>query len=206
MHPNPVFRQVDTQASLALVDRISFGTLCVSTEDAPLLSHIPFQLSSMCDSLELHLVRSNPIARAAAKTSLSGTIAVLGPHGYISPDWYQIADQVPTWNYVAVHLIGTLTPLDQSTLPEVLDHLSNHFENQLAPKSIWKQDKVATDALEKMHRQIVPFRFDISDVQSTWKLGQNKPKQARIAAAAALEASSLGTDTKMLAKMMREIK
>ena len=31
-----------------------------------------------------------------------------GPHAYISPSWYESADVVPTWNYVAVHVSGVL--------------------------------------------------------------------------------------------------
>ena len=45
------------------------------------------------------------MARAIANGAAVRLI-VEGPEGYISPDWYGVADQVPTWNYVAVHLVG----------------------------------------------------------------------------------------------------
>ena len=42
---------------------------------------------------ELHLARSNPIARASLPTP--ALIAVSGPDAYISPDWYGPHEQVP---------------------------------------------------------------------------------------------------------------
>ena len=206
MHPNPVFRNTETNLSLDFANEISFGTVCISAEPTPLLSHIPFQLNADRTAIDLHLVRSNPISRALVKSSRQATLSIMGPHGYISPDWYGVDDQVPTWNYVAVHISGTLTLMDQSTLPNVIEGLSDHFETQLAPKPIWKMDKVDPDVMTKMQRQIVPCRLDIAQVESSWKLGQNKADTARHAAADQLEKSTIGSNTLHLAALMRSAK
>jgi len=63
-------------------------------DGAPLLSHVPFLLSEDGRRAELHLVRSNPICRAAPGAA---RIAVSGSDGYVSPDQYGIPGQVPTW-------------------------------------------------------------------------------------------------------------
>ena len=57
-------------------------------------------------------------------------LAVSGPDSYVSPDWYGTgtADQVPTWNYVAVHIRGTLRRRADETLRAHLDALSARFE------------------------------------------------------------------------------
>jgi len=58
-----------------------------------------------------HLVRSNPIAQCLRAGERKAVLAVSGPDAYVSPDWYaRMPDQVPTWNYVAVHLRGTRRP------------------------------------------------------------------------------------------------
>jgi transcriptional regulator len=44
--------------------------------------------------------------REAPNGVINCTIIVSGPDGYVSPDWYEMKDQVPTWNYVTVHLKG----------------------------------------------------------------------------------------------------
>lgn len=173
--------------------------LTVNGKAEPLISHVPFTISDQ--RVDLHLVRSNPIARLV-KAPTPAKIAVTGPHSYISPDWYGVEDQVPTWNYVAVHLTGMLEPLPASDLRPVLDTLSEEFETRLAPKPVWKANKMSDEALEKMMRMIQPFRFTIHDVQSTYKLSQNKPDAVRLAAAAKVATDGIGTDTQAIARLM----
>lgn len=201
MHPNKTFRQTAEAKALHHAGKIGFGMLAVSAAPAPLLSHVPFLLAEDGHSAELHLVRSNPIARLAAP--LPARLAVQGPHGYVSPDWYEVADQVPTWNYTAVHLTGTLEQLPPEALPLLLARLSDRFEAELAPKPIWKMSKMDSAALEKMLRQIVPFRLHIEDVQSTFKLSQNKPDKVRLRAADALEKAATRADAAQLSALMR---
>ncbi|MCZ4351987.1 FMN-binding negative transcriptional regulator [Roseovarius aestuarii] len=174
MHPNPVYRTETEAQNLAFAREQGFGMLAVSLKAAPLISHIPFLLNDTGTLAEFHLVRSNPIARALS-SPVSARIAIQGPHSYISPDWYGADDQVPTWNYVAVHLVGmvTLAPIDG--LRDLLDRQSAMLESRLQPKTPWRTDKMTPDALNRMLRQIVPCRMQIDSVHGTWKLGQNKP-------------------------------
>jgi len=76
-----------------------------------------------------------------ASFNAKGICAISGPDGYVSPDWYEVPDQVPTWNYVAVHLRGTLERLPQDQMHAMLDMQSAHFEDQLAPKPPFNQNK-----------------------------------------------------------------
>ena len=47
MHPNPVYRQIGQAENLAFARAPGFGTLCVTAEVGPLLSHFPFLLSGI---------------------------------------------------------------------------------------------------------------------------------------------------------------
>ncbi len=132
--------------------------------------------------VEFHLVRNSAMARAIADGAPVRLI-VDGPEGYISPDWYGVADQVPTWNYVAVHLVGEARLTDEDGFRDLLDRLSAHFEARLLPKKPWTSDKMTEGVMERMMRGIVPCVMQVSDLQSTWKLGQNKPEDARAGAA-----------------------
>ncbi|MGR3377033.1 FMN-binding negative transcriptional regulator [Salipiger abyssi] len=201
MHPNPIFRRTEEAESLRLVRERAFGTLAVSTEGAPLLSHVPFLLSEDGSHADLHLVRSNPITRAA-REALPARLAVGGPDGYVSPDWYGMGpDQVPTWNYVAVHLTGRLVPLPQQALEPLLAAQSAAYESRLT-KAPWTMDKLSDEAKGKLMRMILPFRLEIEQIDSTWKLSQNKPDEARQAAGAALE-TGFGQELTALAALMR---
>jgi transcriptional regulator len=202
MHPNPIFRKTAHADSLMFVRDRGFGTVSINAESGPLLAHVPFILSDDGTYGEFHLVRTNPIARATAEP-LPAVLSVTGPDSFISPDWYETDDQVPTWNYVAVHLRGTIEQRPQSELLPHLDRLSAQFESRLAPKTPWKTDKMDAEVLNKIMRMIVPFQINIQDIQSTWKLGQNKPDAARLSAANNVETDGIGQETIALANLMR---
>ncbi|MCM2563700.1 FMN-binding negative transcriptional regulator [Lutimaribacter sp. EGI FJ00015] len=187
MHPNPAFRQTGTERNITFARSQGFGMLAVSTPEAPLISHIPFLLNEAGTEATFHLVRSNPICRLVGE-GVPARLAVIGPNGYISPDWYEMDDQVPTWNYVAVHLIGRMEQLSADSLHPMLDELSEWFEATLDPKPRWRTEKMPKDAMARMMRHILPFRLVVNEIDSTWKLSQNKPEAARLAAARALSA------------------
>ncbi|GHG82471.1 FMN-binding negative transcriptional regulator [Pseudodonghicola xiamenensis] len=205
MHPNPVFHTASVAENLAFARARSFGILAVSAaEAAPMLSHVPFVLSEDGRVADLHLVRSNPIVRAL-KAPLAARLAISGPDSYVSPDWYGVDDQVPTWNYVAVHLTGVLEPRPQEELAALLDRLSDLFEERLLPKTPWRSAKMDAGALERMMRMIVPVRLRIEAVDGTWKLAQHKEAEVRLAAADGIEAAGIGVELAALVRLMRQV-
>ena len=202
MHPNPAFRQTARDANLEFARARGFGMLAVNGHDAPVLAHVPFLLSADGTTADLHLARSNPIARTGLPAT--AVIAVTGPDAYVSPDWYGLEDQVPTWNYVAVHLRGVLQALPPETLRDHADALSARFEAELAPKKPWVSTKMSDGTMDRMMRMILPFRLIIDTIDGTWKLNQNKPAEARLAAATALEARRGEPAATTLARLMRQ--
>lgn len=86
MHPNQIFRGADEARNIAFARQRAFGVLAINAEDGPHLSHIPFLLSDDARSADLHLVRSNPIARMGegphnAKIRCPDQIAMSRPTG-----------------------------------------------------------------------------------------------------------------------------
>ena len=203
MHPNPAFRKSPAAQSLEFARERGFGTLAVNGPGGPLLSHIPFLLSDDGQQVNLHLVRSNPIVALLA-TPQPAMIAVSGPDSYISPDWYGVPDQVPTWNYVAIHLRGTLQLAPPEALHAMLDRLTAAFETRLDPKAPWTSTKMSDGLMDRMMRAIVPctMTLTLTKVDLTWKLGQNKPDGVRTAAAGQVAAFGIGNDTSTLAALM----
>jgi transcriptional regulator len=188
MHPNPAFRRTPHEENLAFARARGFGVLTINGPDGPLAAHIPFLLNPDASQAELHLARSNPIAHA--DLPVHALIAISGPDAYISPDWYgpqtEVPDQVPTWNYVAVHLRGTLERLPDEAMRDHVDALSAEHETRIADKRPWTSAKMTDGAMPRMMRMILPFRFIVASVEGTWKLNQNKPPEVRARAATAL--------------------
>jgi transcriptional regulator len=204
MHPNLVYHDASNARNIAFARARALGVLAVNAENGPHISHIPFLLNADATCADLHLVRSNPIARMDAGPHVA-KIIISGPDSYVSPDWYGVQDQVPTWNYIAVHLTGTLEQLPQESMHDMLDRQSAAYEEQLLPKTPWTTAKMTPEVLEKMMRQIVPFRFTLTGVDGTWKLGQNKPDAVRIAAAEQMADHGIGSEVAVIAAMMRSL-
>ena len=203
MHPNPVYRHADTARNIAFARDRAFGVLALNADDGPLISHIPFELNAPGTQVLLHLVRSNPILRLL-EAPMPAVIAIQGPDSYISPDWYGIDDQVPTWNYVAVHLRGTLQIMPQDDLHPMLDRLSAHFEQRLAPKRPWRTAKMSNGVMDRMMRMIVPCRMAVTKIDGTWKLSQNKDDAVRLRAADKMHSDGIGLGLDLLAGFMRD--
>jgi len=182
MHPNRAFHWTDEGEMLAFVGQVSFATICA---EGPAVVHAPLLVAAP-DRLLFHVSRANP-----ALERLEGARAiasVLGPDCYISPDWYESADQVPTWNYVAVEAQGPLRRLDQAELAASLDGLTRAHEERLAPKRVWARDKMAPGRFEAMLNAIAGFELKIEALRGTRKLGQHKNVEDRRRVADALAA------------------
>lgn len=187
MHPNSAFRWEDRAAMRALVAELGFGQLFAATPDGPRVAQVPVVWLDQ-DTLGLHVARGNGIVRHL--DGATGLFTALGPDGYVSPDWYGLGpDQVPTWNYVAIELEGTMRRMSDDELVAQLDQLSAEQEGKLAPKAPWTRDKVDPKLFGKMTTAIVGFRLEIAGWRGTLKLGQNKPDAARLSAADGAEAS-----------------
>lgn len=203
MHPNPAFRKREKERNIEFARERAFGSLCVNAEDGPVISHIPFLLDENAKSIELHLVRSNPIVKLLQHPQRA-VISVVGGDSYISPDWYEVEDQVPTWNYVSVHLRGELQLLSSDELHGVLERLSASIENRLKPKTPWTSEKMDQNVYTRMQRQIVPARLDVEEISGTWKLSQNKTPEVRARAAEGVRKNKMGSEVEELSNLMKD--
>jgi transcriptional regulator len=181
----------------AYVDQVAFGALFVATPEGPRVVHLPVTWSGE-DALAFHLARANDVTpHLAGATAL---FVAQGPDAYVSPGWYgQGPQEVPTWNYVAVELEGTVQPIDRALLRAQIETLGERHEGRFHPEAPWTLDKVEPEAAEKMLDAIQGFTLTIHAWRGTAKLGQNKPAHARLAAADALERTGNGA----IAQLMR---
>jgi transcriptional regulator len=148
--------------------------------------------------VQFHLANGNALTR-----SLHGTdalIVVNGPDAYISPDWYDGANQVPTWNYISIELEGPVRRMNHDGLVGLLDDLSAANEARLAPKAPWTRDQMDGALFERMTGAITGFEMEVRGWRPTFKLSQNKSEAERLRAADELE--KLGK--RAMAHFMRE--
>ncbi len=124
-----------------------------------------------------------------------------GPECYISSDWYQTEQQVPTWNYAVVHVYGTPAPMDDAALCRQLEDLSAVQEAKL-PKAPWTLAKLPEERYAKMRRAIAGFEMPIDRIEGKWKMNQNRQAVDREAVIA--ELTKLGGDNRLAVAVMMD--
>jgi transcriptional regulator len=175
MHPAPAFAWEDEAAMRAFVADVAFAHVFVAAPGGTAVVHVP--LLVVAAGLQFHLPRRN---RAAPLIEGAVVIAsVAGPDAYVSPGWYVAADQVPTWNYVAVEAEGSARPLDEAELVDHLDALSAEQERRLAPRPAWTRAKMTPGRFAAMLPAICGYELRVDHWRGTRKLSQNKPAADR---------------------------
>jgi len=149
-----------------------FGILINQVDDKPWATHIPMELDTDAhgnDILVGHIAKANPQWRyfEANKQLLC---IFNGPHSYVSSSWYK-EEEVPTWNYIAVHVYGSLTILNEEELLASLYKLVDKYEKDSKnPISIHQ----LSDKTMRQIKGIVGFQIKIEDIQATYKLSQGR--------------------------------
>ena len=101
-----------------------------------------------------------------------------GPDAYVSPSWYPAKAEhgrvVPTWNYVAVHVHGTLRFVqDRAFLRRHLEELTARHE--AGRERPWAVDDAPAEYVAGLERAIVGVEIAITRVEGKWKMSQNRP-------------------------------
>ena len=96
-----------------------------------------------------------------------------GPDAYVSPRWYvEPAKNVPTWNYVAIHVHGRPKPIaDRTRLLALIGRLTDEHEAYIErPWSI----REAQPHAEHLAEHIMGFELEIDELEGKFKLSQNR--------------------------------
>ena len=178
-----MFRRISSKkayppCTTPFADRDS-GTLVTMGEDGLEASHVPMLIEpdvGPFGTLHGHIARANLQWRRAT-TGVQALAIFLGPNAYITPSWYPTKSLtgkvVPTWNYVAVHVYGTIGFLDDpSDLRAIVTKLTETHEAHRAEP--WQVGDAPAEFIDSMLRGIVGFKLAIGRIEGEWKLSQNR--------------------------------
>jgi transcriptional regulator len=168
------FRVEDHTAALAFMRANPFVILVSSTPEGPFATHIPVVLRESGDHVLLrgHVAKANPHWRYLQEQPNCLTI-FHGPHSYISPTNYEGRENVPTWNYGAVHAYGDARTYNApEELLGMLDDLIPTFEAAYAEQ--WSS--LSEAYRQRMLSHIVGFEITITKLEVKFKLSQNRTK------------------------------
>lgn len=176
----------------------SLCALVTQTGNGMIASHIPMVLhedDAGFGTLRGHVARLNPQWRdfTAGHEALG---IFTGAQHFISASWYPGPEcrEVPTWNYVAVHVYGSIRAIDDTDW--LLQHLRTLTEkNEAIVETPWRVSDAPKDFIEKMSRAIVGIELPVSRVEGKWKVSQNRNEDDAAGVLRGLE--TLGTSASM---------
>ena len=172
MYVSHFYREEDLKKVADFVREHDFATMVLSQDNIPVASHLLMDFETSPDGTWLvsgHMARANKLWRAFDSTK-EVLLIFGGPNTYISPTWYNHLN-VPTWNYIAVHLYGAPRVIASGPeLEEILARLIKRYETQ----SDYRMETLPADFREKEMRGIVGFQVKVTRVEANFKLSQNR--------------------------------
>jgi transcriptional regulator len=169
----PHFKNNDAALCKEVIAAHPFATLISSNDiGLPEATHAPLMWFEDTQGAWLlgHMARANP--HHGLMNDGDDVLALFhGPHCYVSPNWYSNIQNVPTWNYVAVHVRGPLFKIDgMAEKDALLKHLIGHMEPAYAEQ--WRG--LPADYQERMLSMIVGFKIRVDQLEGKFKLSQNR--------------------------------
>ena len=168
------FLQEDHALLLDVMRADSFALLIsVGLEGDPFVTHLPMIIRDGAESLviEGHMARANPHWQYLEK-SPAALIVFAGPHAYVSPSLYESKENVPTWNYIAVHAYGAVKIIhDLSVKHKAQERLIDALEPAYQPQF----EQLNANYLHGRMSAIVAFEMPVERLEGKFKLSQNRP-------------------------------
>lgn len=204
MYIPPKYKITDIEEVRNFIQNNSFGILINMLEGKPWATHIPLELETNAASEDIligHISKGNPQWKAFIENPQVMAI-FSAPHAYISSSWYD-HENVPTWNYIAVHVYGTLRVIEGDELFRALKKLTDKYE---AGSEIPVQvEKMSPEYIQREMRGIVGFEIKIEEIHAAKKLSQNRDATNFQNVIQALEKRGAGYDLE-IAKEMKKLK
>ena len=170
------FLITDREEAISFMQRYSFGTIVTAENNLPVANHLPFIIEQKENQLLIssHFAKANSQALQLANHDV--LIMFTEPHAYISPKFYEKDTNVPTWNYLAVHVYGKARVFEtEEEHKALLERTIKNYEAAYFEQ--WQ--RLPEDYKAKMIKGITGFEITVTDIQAKKKLSQNRTEQER---------------------------
>ncbi|MBS4196648.1 FMN-binding negative transcriptional regulator [Lederbergia citri] len=166
------FKVTNVEEIWDFVQENSFGTVVTTEQGKPIATHLPLGLNKIGDDYYItgHIAYANPQWKTFEVANENVLVMFQGPHAYISSSWYK-HENVPTWNYQAVHVYGTASIMSEQELEEDLMLLLQKYERHRNNAAFWEN---LSPKAKKQIKGIVGFKIKVGEIQAAYKLSQNR--------------------------------
>jgi transcriptional regulator len=200
----PHFNRMEDAEVGAFLDSVATAELVtVGADGYPVATLMPFLRDG--DRVLMHMARGNAHWQAIEPGTPALAI-VAGAQAYVSPAWYATKREhgrvVPTWNYSAVHLVGTVTVHDDPEwVRRAVTRLTDRHE--LPRDEPWAVTDAPATYIDKQLRAIVGLEMTVERVEAKAKLSQNRSEADRTGVVAGLRREGRERDAQVADAMAR---
>lgn len=192
------YREEDRQKLLAFLKQNNFAALVTFDGEKPIATHTPVEIVETENGWTIygHISRAN-----AQKKTFGDNEALLifqGAHTYISARWYTEVD-VPTWDYMIVHVYGKVREIQGDELYSVLSRLIENHELNTS----YRLEGLPQDMVQKEIKGVFGFVMEVTRVDGGYKLSQGKTEEERTNIVSELEKRG-DKDSKVIAEEIRK--
>lgn len=177
MRRTPSYLLTDVDEVKRLIRRNAWMTFVSPTSNGLVASHYATLLEETDDdtiSLVSHFGRPDEVAHELGQHEV--LVIAQGPHGYITPNWYEDGEFIPTWNHVTAHLYGVPELLSADENFAILHRLTDHFERHTPdPRSLNLDEEYA----KRIAKGTVGLRIRVTRFDARAKLSQGKDDATR---------------------------
>lgn len=170
MYVPKLYREEDRERILEFLKQNNFPALVTHDGEKPIATHLPVELIEAEDgalTILGHMSRANPQWKSFGEQEV--LLIFQGAHTYISPRWYDHVN-VPTWNYMMVHLYGKVRVVEGEELHSLLSRLVKKHEEPAA----YSLESLPQDFVQKEMKGVVGFAVDVTRIDASYKLSQNR--------------------------------
>jgi transcriptional regulator len=170
------YRVTDPKIITEFLQQNNFAILISTEKGVPVATHLPLEFVQTENGEQFlygHVARAN-----AQWRSFNPTVTVLaifsGAHAYVSARWYNHLN-VPTWNYMTVHVYGKPRIIDDhEELHALLKRLVDKHETVTNPQNPYTIESLPKNFLDKEMKGLVGFQIKIDKIEAKFKLSQNR--------------------------------
>lgn len=172
MYIPDIYKNENKAEITSFINENGFAVLVNQTNGKLWGTHIPLILDNNNSGNEVltgHISKENPQCEGF-ENNKEVLVIFSGAHSYISSSWYD-HENVPTWNYLAVHVYGKVHILNVEKSIEHLKKLVDKYESNSAnPVKI--EDLSKKTMLQA--KGIVAFEIEICEIHAVNKMSQNR--------------------------------
>lgn len=179
MYSFSCFKENDQQALLDFIEEHPFAFVTGSfLNGTQVATQIPLLLEERNGELFLqgHIMR-NTDHHKAFEENPNALLVFTGPNCYVSASWYSNPQSGSTWNYMSVHIAGTVNWMSDQELVNFMRKLTLKFEKG-DTQSATIYDNLPEDYVGKMMSAIVGFEIKANHIENVFKLSQNRDEES----------------------------